>query len=316
MTETKAVAVPGGTGLQFTPQQVDLLKRTIAKDHTNDELELFVNFCKAKKLDPFSREVYSVKRKDKLSFQMSIDTFRAKADETGEKDGQEEFWCGQDGVWVDLWTKIDPPYAAKVMVYRKGCAKPFTGIAKWSEYKPVPGNDFLWNKMPSLMLAKVAEALALRKAFPAKLGGIYAPEEMAQAANPISRGIMPTSPAPVPAEAEVVEKTEEPIPFGEDAPTDAAAVQKVFGGTVRQETQDEPPPEAPPAPAATEEALPVISEKQGKFLYAKWKSAGIPDSVAKAFIKDNFGHSYSGKMTKPQLDKMLEWIEKYAEVSK
>ena len=56
----------------------------------------------------------------------------------------------------------------------------FAATARWAEYKP-DANDFMWKKMPHTMLAKCAEALALRKGFPKQLAGLYAKEEMEQA---------------------------------------------------------------------------------------------------------------------------------------
>jgi hypothetical protein len=100
------------------------------------------------------------------------------AERSGEMDGQDVAWCDQDGVWRDVWLDTKAPAAARVLVYRKGCQKPFPGIAKWAEYAQ---SSPMWTKMPANQLAKCAESLALRKAFPHQLSGLYTTDEMAQA---------------------------------------------------------------------------------------------------------------------------------------
>ena len=84
------------------------------------------------------------------------------------------------------------PSSATVTVWRlvQGTRYPFTATARWSEYKP-DQNDFQWRKMPHTMLAKCAEALALRKGFPRQLAGLYAREELDQATE---RGVGPVDP--------------------------------------------------------------------------------------------------------------------------
>lgn len=192
------------TEMGFSREKVELLKRTIAKDHTDDELKMFLEYCKARALDPFAREVYSVKRQGKMTIQIGIDGLRACAEETGEYDGQDVLWCGESGQWTDVWLSKEPPAAAKVTIYRRGGTHPFVGIAKWDEYKPAD-NDWMWKKMPANQLAKCAEALALRKAFPRKLGGMYSTDEMRQAsAPPIA---MPRSKADVAAAVAVQSPT-------------------------------------------------------------------------------------------------------------
>lgn len=163
----------------MTSEQLDLLKRTIAKGTTDDEFGLFVQTSKRLGLDPFARQIFAVKRGNQLSIQVSIDGFRLVAARTGQMDGQDgPYWCGDDGEWHDVWLSNQPPKAAKVIVYRKGASRGFTGIARFSSYAQ---QSPTWTKMPDLMIAKCAECLALRKAFPAELGGVYAPEEMQQA---------------------------------------------------------------------------------------------------------------------------------------
>ena len=72
------------------------------------------------------------------------------------------------------------PITATVTIYAmiEGVRCPFTATASWDSYVPVGTKDFMWRKMPFLMLAKCAEALALRKAFPEDLGQIYINEEI------------------------------------------------------------------------------------------------------------------------------------------
>jgi phage recombination protein Bet len=176
----------------WTPEQTQLISTTIAPGCSNDELRLFAYACQRTGLDPFSRQIYAIKRGGKMTISSGIDGLRSIAERTGQLDGSSSYWCGEDGVWVDVWLSSKPPAAAKTIIYRKGCAHPFTATARFADFNAGQG---LWSKMPSVMIAKCSEAQALRRAFPADLSGVYSTDEMDQAVEPVTVTAAPALPA-------------------------------------------------------------------------------------------------------------------------
>lgn len=156
--------------------KIDLIKRTVAAGATHDELELFFHQARRAGLDPLAKQIYYVKRKGKGVIQVGIDGLRLIADRTGK-------YAGSDDAHFDGSSDRGYPMKASVTVYKmvQGQRCPFSATARWDEYYPGDDQGFQWRKMPHAMLAKCAEALALRKAFPADMSGLYIHEEMEQA---------------------------------------------------------------------------------------------------------------------------------------
>lgn len=159
---------------KWNRDQTRLIKDQICKDISDQELSLFQEICNFTDLNPFAKQIYATVRgkgdKRKMTVQIGIDGYRAIAQRSGEYAGSDapkfdeglstfEFFLAGRGT----------PTIASVTVYRivKGVRCGFTAEASWQEYsKDYWGNTpDIWVKKPTLMLAKCAESLALRKAF-------------------------------------------------------------------------------------------------------------------------------------------------------
>jgi len=169
--------------------------RIIPANTPQGVIKLFARVCHEKNLSPFTRQIHLVPRQDykessmKYTIQIGIDGLRSLAERTGKYAGTDDYIYDEG---LTLYEMIQAgrkkPTTATAIVYKilpNGSVHPIRATARWEEYYPGEKQGFLWNKMPFLMLGKVAEALALRKAFPDALGGLYADEEMEQAGKEV-----------------------------------------------------------------------------------------------------------------------------------
>ncbi len=196
----------------FSGSQLALIKSTVAADCNAQEFDLFVTVARNAGLDPFRKQisalVFNKNKPDKrrMAIVTTIDGLRVIASRSGRyRPDEEEARYEYD---ADLKSPINPLGLVKAAVKiwiadtaREGGWRPVMGVAYWDEFAPVSdewgedpetgkrrptGKKTLdtggnWGKMPRVMLAKCAEAQALRKAFPEDLSALYAPEELDQA---------------------------------------------------------------------------------------------------------------------------------------
>jgi phage recombination protein Bet len=172
-----------------TPEEIKmiqtLMQEIAGKDYkpTTDDLDKFLYACKAYGLNPLAKLIYPLFRYDnkagkhKMFIVTGIDGFRMIGQDTGEYEGQDgPYFYDRHGVESKVWVKAnEKPAAARIGIKRKGFSDYLYAVAHWSEYS---GTGPIWSKMPTVMIAKCAEALAWRRAFPDSLAGLYTDDEM------------------------------------------------------------------------------------------------------------------------------------------
>lgn len=299
------------TTAAFNRDQVDLIKQTVAKGATDAELSLFLYTAQRTGLDPLTKQIHAIKRWDSaagretMAIQTGIDGYRLIADRTGKLAGIE------DAVF-DREDK-DHPEKATVTVYKiiGGEKCPFTASARWNEYcafKKDGAPMALWRKMPYLMLGKCAEALALRKAFPADLTGIYTfEEEMAQDGSAPQLEIA----APVIKEARVDEPQPVPktvTPIATPAPTKKAAKK---APTLKLSAADDSPSSPQSNYTRLLEWLHGANYTGADFMQVAHKNKWVPESVKELKdVKDQHLAEFVKEDNRPLIAEQLDALGK------
>jgi hypothetical protein len=161
---------------------IAVLREQLAPEASDQELAFFAQVCARLDLSPFADQIVLIGRYDNRlkrkvhRHQITVAGRRTLATRTGKLAGIEgPVWCGPRNAkgeleWRDVWDDDDTvPYCARVLVHVDGWVVPANGTAKWSEFVQTDQSGvptMLWRRMPSHMLGKVAESMALRRAFP------------------------------------------------------------------------------------------------------------------------------------------------------
>ena len=308
-----ALAIRGDQS-DWTPEQGQaLLEMFNLGNAPHSVIRSYFHVCQTTGLDPFKRQIHLIERSGKFTPQTSIDGFRIIRDRSKVFDGGEIHWCGPDGVWRDVWLEKDYPAAARYTLHRTDQKLPAVATALWGAYVQTKRDGSvtqMWDRMGAHMLAKVAEALAIRMAFPDDTGGLYTDDEMAQASSgqgegsagaprrERSPGIMdletpPVSAPPAQAADPGVGGGFMDVPPAEDPNIEDAVI------VTESETAPEQPAAAPPAQEEPVAAPPVAEAPNAP-------ESAVPEAGAPMDMNP---------VPEPERTHKFIWSEKLAEAS-
>ncbi|GJJ24112.1 recombinase RecT [Mycolicibacterium mageritense] len=244
-------------------QRVQL--RALGLEHaTEADLRLLYHYTARTGLDPFTKQVYMVSRKtkvkvrvtnpdtgndrieerevDKFTVQVGIDGWRVIGTRAARREGvrvghEDVLYRGKGTGWQDYWDNDDgTPVACKYVLTVDGVR--ISATCSYAEYVQLVKDagqwrpNSMWAKMPGNQLAKCAEALAWRKAFPADYSGIVF-EDAAQPHEVI--------------DGEVVEDGA-PVAAAKTSPRKAAGAARNRQRAARAQAATEPDPDRPQPP--------------------------------------------------------------------
>lgn len=309
---------------EYTREKIELIKRTICAGSSDDELALFLHVARRTGLDPLARQIHAVKRwnaqagREVMAVQTGIDGYRLIADRTGKLAGI------SDPIYDDESREHPGKATVTVLKLVDGLMQAFAASARWGEYvqtKKDGAPTSMWAKMPYLMLGKCAEALALRKAFPVDLSGVYTDEEMGQADNE-GPGPSATGPGVTKNHAAVgINRSESTGAAADGAPpTVVRKSAKAIEGTVVERAEIA----SGPGPAQTMSAEqrsaawvqsnghdPVrhISSKQAGLLFVMKGKLNLSDEDLHDTVRDQLGVDHYNNIAKADFNKLLDMLD-------
>lgn len=161
---------------------VKTMRDTVAKGATDEEFKLFCAIAQSTGLNPFLKQIWFIKGnkyqnkkgewvQPPAQIMTGIDGYRAIANTHPAYDGTE--------IQTDR-DKDGKPTRCTAKVWRKDRKFPAVAEVMFREYYKAGfnGKESVWDKNGTVMIEKVAESLATRRAFPLEVGPIRTFDEM------------------------------------------------------------------------------------------------------------------------------------------
>ncbi|MBM4516411.1 hypothetical protein GS432_08085 [Rhodococcus hoagii] len=308
---------------EYSPAQRDQLRALGGLDEASDgDIAMLKAVSDRSGLDPFVKQIYLVGRKTKTggyrgeperwetkwSVQVGIDGFRAVTHRYAEEKGltvelgRPVFYDAEGNqqlIWLRAWGY---PAAAEVTV-RVGQSTA-TAVATWDEYvqtKRDGSPNSMWDKMPTVMLAKCAEAQAHRRVCPLT-AGMHEPAELAHLDSEPVRVVSERVPAgPKRGMAGLADSLGVGAASDSSAEPEPAQVSNSDQGVNVDSPADSAPTADPLCTRAQQQKLAILLDNEK-----------VGDRQAKLdYLEGQFGRKFanSKELTKVEASRLIEFLE-------